>query len=105
MQAQLSHLAPHCPYLGVPEATEVWIKVKEDSLGCPGQGDSPDQQNHQHEVRERGREIHHLGGRREDRCERTKRLALAYGGKKYIFECAQETWVVAWCSWSQKRPF
>lgn len=37
--------------------------------------------------------------------ERTKHLALAYGGKKYIFECAQETWVVAWCSWSQKRPF
>lgn len=62
VQAQLSHSVPLPPYLGVPKATEVWIKVKQDSLGRPRQGDSPDQQDDQHEVWERGREIHHLGG-------------------------------------------
>lgn len=70
MQAQFSHLVTPSTYLGVPKATEVWIKVKQDSLGCPGQGDSPDQQNNQHEVRERGREIHHLGGGQRDKHER-----------------------------------
>lgn len=70
MQAQLSHSIPPPPYLGVPEATEVWIKVKQDSLGRPRQGDSPDQQNDQHEVWECGREIHHLGGGRRDKRER-----------------------------------
>lgn len=28
--------SPTPPYLRVPKATDVWIKVKEDSLGCPG---------------------------------------------------------------------
>lgn len=70
MQAQFSHLVTPSTYLGVPKATEVWIKVKQDTLGCPGQGDSPDQQNNQHEVRERGREIHHLGGGQRDKHER-----------------------------------
>lgn len=73
MQAQLSHSVPPPPYLGVPKATEIWIKVKQDSLGRPGQGDSPNQQNDQHEVWERGREIHHLGEGRRDKHERAAR--------------------------------
>lgn len=62
MQAQFSHSVPPPPYLRVPKATDVWIKVKEDSLERPRKGDSPDQQNNQHEVWKCRREIHHLRG-------------------------------------------
>lgn len=75
-QTQPSHSVPPPPYLGVPKATEVWIKVKQDSLGCSRQSDSPDQQNEQHNVWESGREIHHLGGERRDKHE-DKHTALA----------------------------
>lgn len=80
---QLSHWVPPPPYLGVPKTTEVWIKVKQDSLGCPGQGDSPDQQNDQHEVWERGREIHHLGGGGRDKCEQAVQARAHRAGRQH----------------------
>lgn len=66
-------IPPPPPYLRVPKATDVWIKVKEDSLECPRQGDSSDQQHNQHDVWERGSEINHLGGAGRDQCERAAR--------------------------------
>ena len=47
-------------YLGVPQTREVWVQVKLNSLGGPRQRHPSNQQDHQHEVREGGCEVHHL---------------------------------------------
>lgn len=62
-------------HLGVPQTCDVGVQVKLNSLGCPRQGHSSDQKDRQHEVRECGREVHHLANA-EEKQERSKLSAL-----------------------------
>lgn len=51
-----------CSYLWVSEAGWVWVEVELDTIYCPRQCESTDQQHHQHQIGEGGSEVDHLRG-------------------------------------------
>lgn len=48
-------------YLWIGEPRWVWVEVEDDPIHGSRQSESTDQQDDQHQVGERGREVHHLG--------------------------------------------
>lgn len=50
------------PHLRLLKLVKVWCDIEEDSIQGTGQRDATAKQDEQHEVRVRGREVHHLRG-------------------------------------------